>query len=251
MRPLILAVLAVAFAVPTSQACTRINFNTTSSLFEARANTRVLSDVLTGIRHPFLSFNGYACATGSTCHKGRGLRELLYDQPDDAVLRTYFSGFGRKVQSYTQNPNNPNTTDVRYNIQNGQYLALAAILTFMVENSTGNASATYSVNDLNCYVNADGLNSNAFGSHESIRAEFMELLRTPSHWKIDGNQFNVEPLQWSGEAAGMARMIDLYLTLENFYQRKYGYDEALMYGKVLADRETERDGRLRGEPVLD
>ena len=220
----------------------RINLPT--NLFVAGPNTRHMSDLISDVRHPFLSFNGFTCAASANCPRGRGLREVLHDLHDDELVRSPLEYIMADLAAYeNQGPlPTPNKNNSEINIRRVQYLALTSVLTFLVEHSNG----AYATSNLDCYIGSQ-LGARQFKTHSQEVAAFKALLLNTNAWRISFDFVDKEPIHWIGALENLARMIDLYLALENLYLARYS--EAQTAQALLTADQKKAVMRAFGESI--
>lgn len=167
------------------------------------ANDRFETPVLTGIKHPALSFNGFD--NGGNHSKGYGFRQVVenyYSQSPSLSIESVFddlSGWAADSSTFDVNP-----TSRAVVTRNGTRLQARAFV----------ALTTYILDKHGIDPTTKGLPSHALAIQRLRNA-----LLTFSGWEIDdtlGGESD-DAVKWTNHLMGIARAMDLYLALENAY----------------------------------
>ena len=166
-----------------------------------QGNNRFYGAVISEVRHPSLSLNGFDAATSG---HGLGLKQVLGEVysgsagPSVEDVWGEIRGLATAGATYYNNP--PSRSDITHNTQVIQARAFMALASYILERN--------------------GHNQSDLRSHSAYLTDLRSALLNTSSWRINKN-LNNDAVKWTRAATNMSRALDLYLALENAYQH-YG-----------------------------
>jgi hypothetical protein len=201
--PILVSLLTVGVA--SAQTITLDDLPPTTS------NDRFYQDRLP-VEHPSLSVNGFDCDTD--CDKGIGLKNILesiYNNQDETQLRVYREILTKANKSLIANPSE--RWEYTTNTRRIEARAFVALVTYVLEQN----GADFGV--------LNGITGPNLPTHEVAIDRLMEgLVNEPERdfpWAVIDASVRDDAVKWSVSMMHIARMMDLYLALENAYQH-YG-----------------------------